>query len=1081
MSRLLFRFGFVFLLVTAAGGAGLGGPLLWASPHPAAPAGVPSQDTGQLDAAMFSGLKWRSIGPANMGGRTIDFAVAMVPGRPDAVYAATASGGLWRTTNQGTTWEPIFDDIDGLLSIGDVAVAHSNPNVVWVGTGEANNRQSSPWGDGVYKSVDGARTWQHMGLKETRHVGRIVIHPANPDVVYVAAVGHLWGPNPERGVFRTTDGGASWERVLYIDEHTGATDLVIDPQDPKTLFASMYQRQRSNWGFAGGGPGSGIYRTLDGGDSWQELTDGLPEGDLGRIGLDIYPPDPRLLYAIVEADPRRGRFGAPPPPPDTLKGGVFRSTDRGETWEQLSPQNPRPMYFSQIRIDPRDPKRIYVLGNQLQISDDGGRTFRNDGSPGVHSDQHALWIDPRDPNHLILGNDGGVAISWDRTETWRFIDNLPIGQFYEIAVDMRDPYYVCGGLQDNGSWCIPSATRNFVGLGSGVDGIVNDDAYIVGSGDGFYVLIDPDDHTIVFAESQNGRITRKDLTSGESQLITPLPGEKPGEDGGYRWNWNTPIFMSAHDPMTMYAGGNHLSKSTDRGVTWTELSPDLTTNTDRDTLEMIGRKVTDDTLSRHDGIGSYGNLLTISESPLDPAVLYTGSDDGQIHVTRDGGTTWTNITDLPDLPPFTYVSRVVASTHVLGRVYATFDGHTNDDYRPYVYVSEEFGRDWRSLVSNLPETSINIIREHPRSPNLLFVGHEKGVHVSIDRGESWVSLNINMPPVPVDDLIIHPRENDLIAGTHGRSIWILDDIGPLEASTPAALASDGFLAPVRPAYPFNFHTPHGWFLSGQLISPNPEYGATITYYLGQAGNEAELTISADGEPVRTLKGPAEQGFNRLAWDLRMEPPYVPESTARFGFIGPPLGPTVLPGEYSVTVSVQREGAPLMLTGTVEVQSDPLVDVSRADLEAHHAAFMTAYELQKTLDAAQTATRDLGERLDAMNEALEGEGDAAGAASEELRTRAKELAEEISRVEGDLQGYMRSANNLAGTIRAYTGAPRPDQLRELDWVFEDVSEAVQTLNGLMRSQLPALYAELAAENLWPAPLPTISPPQRFSRR
>jgi photosystem II stability/assembly factor-like uncharacterized protein len=634
-----------------------------------------AQPTAPVDPALLGNLRWRSIGPANTGGRIDDLAVARVPGQPDAIYVATASGGVFKSTNQGTSWTPIFDQVDAMMSIGDIAVAPSDPNVVWVGTGEANNRQSSSWGDGVYRSVDAGRTWKASGLADTRHIGRIVIHPTNPDVVYVAAVGHLWGSNSERGVFKTTDAGQTWVKVLYLDDNTGATDIVMDPQDPQTLFAAMYQRQRKAWGFNGGGPGSGIFRSRDGGATWTRLSNGLPQGDKGRIGLDIFHADPRVIFAVVEAAGR--------------DSGVYRSADRGDTWQAWSTLNPRPMYYSQIRTDPRDTTRVYLLGSNrgFYISNDGGKTFADVFST-IHSEDHALWIDPDDTNHLIVGGDGGVSISWDRGQTWLFRDNLPVGQFYEISADMQDPYVICGGLQDNGHWCVPSATRNR-------SGISNHDAFNIGSGDGFYARLDPTDARTAIIESQDGRANRVNLSTLERQAVSPhvrRPGtDVPGTSRGRlsptdreRWNWDTPIVMSSFDPKTLYMGSNMVFTSADRGATWKAISPDLTANIDRESLQMMGARVPERALSRHDGQASFSTLTTIGESPLDAKLLYTGSDDGRLSVTRDGGQKWTMLTDrIPGLPAGTYVSSVLPSRHLAGRVYATFDGHYNDDYRAY--------------------------------------------------------------------------------------------------------------------------------------------------------------------------------------------------------------------------------------------------------------------------------------------------------------------------------------------------------------------------------------------------------------
>ena len=584
-------------------------------------AGPARAQTDRIEAAV-SNLQWREIGPTIMGGRVADLAV--VESNPAICYVGAATGGVWRTTNNGASWEPLFDD-QPASSIGDVTLSQANPNLIWVGTGEPQNRQSSPWGNGVYKSLDGGRTWQHMGLEATQHIARIRIYPRNSDVVYVAAVGHLWGPNEERGVYRTKDGGRTWEKVLYVDEDTGAIDIVMDPDDPQTLFAAMYQRRRTGFGFNGGGPGSGIYRTTNGGDSWEELINGLPSGIKGRIGLDIYRGDGNLVFAIVEADLRRGGFGgrAAQQPQGDQQNGVYRSTDRGDTWQHLSTTNSRPMDYSQIRVDPNDPNQIYLGGSSLYRSSDGGRTFTNDASRGVHSDHHALWIDPNNSKHLILGGDGGVSESWDRSNSWRQMRNLPIAQFYQIGVNMEYPYHVCGGLQDNGSWCAPSATQSD-------QGIRNRDWYNVGGGDGFYNVIDPNDPTIMFSESQGRNINRVDLMSMEKQRIRALP--RPGEDSesrSYHFNGNAPIVISAHTPSTIYHASNHLLKSTDRGTTWQEISPDLTKSINRSELEIMGMRE-NRMLSRHDGISSYGNITTIGESPLNADLIYVGTDDGNL-------------------------------------------------------------------------------------------------------------------------------------------------------------------------------------------------------------------------------------------------------------------------------------------------------------------------------------------------------------------------------------------------------------------------------------------------------------------
>lgn len=1069
--------------------------------------GLSAQAEGALDRALAN-LRWREIGPAVMGGRIS--AIVADEANPAVFYVGTATGGLWKTESHGTSWTPLFDD-QPTSSIGAVALARSNPNIVWVGTGEPQNRQSSPWGDGVYKSLDGGRTWQHMGLAETRHIGRIVIDPTNPDVVYVAAVGHLWGPNPERGVFKTTDGGATWSRVLYVDDHTGAIDLVMDPGDPKTLFAAMYQRRRTAWGFNGGGPGSGIYRTYDGGATWTRLRTGLPEGELGRIGLDIYRRDGRLVYAVVEADPPGGGgFGGGGGQAGAgqrqRKGGVFRSTDRGETWEKVNDINPRPMYFSLIRIDPNDPNRIYLGGVELNASDDGGRTWDTDAAEGVHSDHHALWIDPNNSSHLILGSDGGVSVSFDRAKTWRMYDNLPLGQFYEVGVDMRDPYYVCGGLQDNGSWCGPSRTHT-------TRGITNADWYNIWGGDGFYARIDPNDPTVVFAESQNGNFGRLNLAAWERIGLRPRrPGEPAfggGDDGArYRWNWNTPLILSAHDPATLYAGAQVVLRSPDRGMTWSEISPDLTKNIDRSKLPIMGRLPDDSMLSRHDGVSFYGTITTISESPLDPRLLYVGTDDGNVQVTRDGGATWTDLTPrIRGVPDRTYVSRVLASAHNEGTVYVTFDGHYADDYRPYVFVSDDYGQSWRAIVNGLPKWSVNVIQQHPRNPDLLFVGNEIGVYVSIDRGQNWVRLKNNLPTVPVDDIVIHPRENDLVLGTHGRSVWIMDDIGALEELTRSVLASELHLFRVRPAVTFNMFSPQGW-TPGAYAAPNPEAGAVIRYYLardggpavvaasgrgsngdgggargsgrqGRAGqaDESKVTITiadAAGTVVRTLEGPAKAGIQEVVWDLRYEPPFVPENQqggggggGGFGFGGPPRGPRVLPGTYTVRLGAGNQTR----TTALEVRGDRRIEITRADLEARQAALMSLYTLAgplyEALDGMQQLNRQVGEARRLVGRD----------APQELRRELAALDSLLRDVGRDLNQERGTQGRLFGAIEGWTARPARSQLAEIDTLWAHVPPLLERYNEIVTSRAPAFFARLYQEGVRPEPQRRVAIPQR----
>ena len=992
-------------------------------------------------ASATAALRFRTIGPTIMGGRVSDLAV--VESDPRTFYVGVASGGVWKTENAGITFTHVFKD-EATASVGDVTVSPSNPNVVWVGTGEPNNRQSSPWGNGVYRSTDAGRTWTHLGLENTHNIGRIQVHPRDPDVAYVAAVGHLWGPNPERGVYRTTDGGEKWELVLFVDENTGAIDLAMDMSDPRTLFAAMYQRRRRAWGFNGGGPGSGIYRTTDGGNSWKELTNGLPAGDKGRIGLDIYRGDGNMVFALVEADARGPGQGFGGGGGDG-KNGVYRSTDRGERWEHLSNTNNRPMYYSQIRVDPSDPDRIYLGGGVLYRSSDGGRNFTPDASDGVHLDHHALWIDPANSNHLILAGDGGVSVSWDRSDNWYQLRNLPIAQFYEIGVDMRKPYHVCGGLQDNGSWCAPTDTWSN-------QGIRTRDWYNVGGGDGFFTVMHPTNTDIMFAESQGGNIARVNLAAMERASIRPIARPTDDEeDRQLRWNWDTPILLSAHDNQVVYAGSNILFRSPDLGQSWEEISGDLTYNIDRDTLTLMGVAGDQAQMSRNDGQSNYGNLTALAESPLDAAVLYTGSDDGRLHATRDGGATWTDVTgNVRGLPPHTYVTRIVASRGAAGSVYAVFDGHRSDDFNPYIFASDDFGESWRPIVNGLPGMSLNALAQHPSAPNLLFTGSEVGVHFSIDGGANWHDLGNGLPTVSVDDIVVHPRENDLVIGTHGLGIWIMDDIAPLQELSDEVMASAAHLYPVRRVISYNLHFPQGW-TPGIYAAPNPPAGARIRYHLGSAADSVKLTITdGGGNVVRELDGTGSAGLNQVTWDLQL----VEE-----GPDGEPMnpGPRVLPGTYTVALTVGEETK----ERTVEVRLDPRVDISRADLEARQETMLDSYRMSSALQDARELIQSMSGHLNSIEQRIDG----AAEPPEDLKEEVEAFREALEEVRDDLNDAGRGASTW-GQISRATNLPTADQLWQIDRSWEELPAVIERVNEMLATRLPALFDRVLAEELQP---------------
>ena len=909
-------------------------------------------------AQSLDALHVRSIGPAVTGGRIHD--VEALPQDPATIYVATASGGLWKTTNKGTTWEALFQD-QPVSTFGDIAIAPSDPRVIYAGTGEQNNRQSTSWGNGVYRSDDGGKTWRHLGLVETRHIGRIRVHPHNPDVVYVAASGNLWKENEERGVYRSRDGGKTWEKVLYVDAYTGAIDLVMDPRNPDVLYAAMYQRMRKVWGFNGGGPGSGIYKTTDGGDTWTELTRGIPEGDKGRIGLAIAQTNPDVLYATIEHE---------------KESGVYRTEDGGATWVKVNDLNPRPMYYSQIRVDPTNERRVYVLGVEFYKSEDGGETFmqmptRPTYDVGVHSDHHALWIDPNNPEHFYLAGDGGLHETWDRGQTYVKLNNFPIGQFYAVGVDHRQPfYYIYGGMQDNHSWMGPSGTRRWIG-------IINDDWYQVGFGDGMYHAADPQTPRFVYNSAQNGEAYRVDGTTGDMLYMKPVPpeGEPP-----YRFDWVTPVVLSRHDNQTVYLGGNRLFISRDRGRTW-ERTEDLTRQIDRDSLTLMGVKGRDIKLSRHDGTASFGEITTISESPLTPDVLWVGTDDGNVQVSRDGGKTWTEVArnvpgvpygGTPERPYGTYVSRVVASVRGPGVAYVTFDAHREGDFAPYVFRTDDFGKTWVKLTEGLPEDgSVNVLVEHPHNPDVLFLGTEHALFYSLNGGKTWERLQANIPTTLYDDLVIHPRDMDLVVGTHGRSIWVLDDIDFLSEWDASIAQKPAYLFRMRPAFFFHYWKSTSYRGQAAYAGENRPFGALITYYLSQPVDSVRLEIrNPEGKLVRTLYGPGEPGmFHRVVWDLRHEsPPFRRERPRRKGLVYPekvlpelprpvvPVGPFVAPGTYTVTLVA----GDVQHTRSLQVQGDPEMPITDTEYLEREAFLLEVLDMQRRAFAAEEKARSLME-------------------------------------------------------------------------------------------------------------------------
>jgi photosystem II stability/assembly factor-like uncharacterized protein len=828
----------------------------------AAPAGAPAAATATATASNALDTKpfrWRSVGPANMGGRIADFAV--VEKDPYTIFVAVGTGGVLKTTNNGTTWSPLFDK-EAVASTGSVAVSQNNPKIVWVGTGEGNSRNSSSWGNGVYKSTDGGDTWANVGLPDSHDIPKISLDPKDDNVAYASVLGHLWGPNKERGVYKTADGGKTWSQVLAIDENTGAIDVMVDPSAPSTVYAAMWARRRYPWGFTNGGATGGIFKSIDAGKTWKKLTDGLP-AETGRIGLDIYRKNPKVLYAVVESD-TGGAVGL-----ETLRsrsGGVFRSDDAGAHWKRMSDIAPRGFYFGKVRVDPANDQRVYVLGFGVAVSDDGGRTFLNTGARDIHGDCHAMWIDPNNSNHVLLGTDGGIYFSYDKTKTWDFQNNVPLGEFYNVSYGMDSPYTLCGGLQDNGTWCGPSSTRESTAADEDdkkkAAGIWNADWRFVNGGDGFWSAIDPTNPNIVYAEWQGGNISRVDLATGKRRDIKPHAKEGTPS---FRFNWNAPFVISHFDPKTLYLGGNALFRMTNRGENWEQISPDLSQH---DVTKI---------LTAGSNAENYGTIVAISESPKDRNVIWAGTDDGNVQVTRDGGKTWANVVEnIAGVPRGLWVSRVQASNFDPARAYVAIDGHRSDDFHAYLFATDDYGRTWRPLAGGELKDPIKGLREDPVNPDLLFAGTEFNIYMSMDRGAHWQSIKENLPTVSVDDIEIHPRDHDLIIGTHGRSIWIVDDITPLEQLTPAKMQETAVLFDVRPATEFYYNPIGGLWGAHVFKAKNPPFGAYMNYWLkGVPTEDVTITVEdAKGNKVRELDATNRSGFNRVVWDLRGDPQEV---------------------------------------------------------------------------------------------------------------------------------------------------------------------------------------------------------------
>ena len=968
---------------------------------------------GGMTADTFSGLKFRSIGPAVASGRVMSIAVN--PKNKFEYYVGVASGGVWKTVNDGTTWTPVFDK-EGSYSIGWVALDPNDPAVVWVGAGESNSQRSVSYGDGIYRSDDGGKNWQNLGLKKSEHIGRVVIDPRDSKVVYVAAEGPLWGPGGDRGLYKTTDGGKEWKAVLTISENTGVVDVALDPSNPDIIYAAAYQRRRHVWTLIDGGPESAIYKSTDAGATWNKLKSGLPTVDMGRIGLAVSAADPSVVYATIEAADG--------------KGGVFRSSDRGATWERQNSFDSGAMYYARVVTDPKNVDRIFVMFVSLRESLDGGKTLGNVNEANHHGDNHALWIDPENTKHWLLGSDGGMAETWDNARSWEFKANLPTVQFYDVAVDNALPFYnVCGGTQDYFSWCGPARTRN-------VNGIMNADWFVTTGGDGFRSQVDPVDPNTIYSESQYGVLVRYDKPTGQELVLQPQEGK--GE-APLRWNWDSPIIISPHSHMRLYFAANKLFRSDDRGDTWKAISGDLTRQIQRNTLPVMGKVWDPDAVAKNQLTSVYGNIVALAESPKKEGLIYVGTDDGLIQVTSDGGQNWTSSAwiryeKFPGIPDMTYVSRLAASSHDANTVYAAFDNHKNEDFKPYLLKLTDAGKTWTSIAGNLPDNGpVLAIAEDTVNPNLLFAGTEFGAFFTIDGGVKWVQLKGGLPTIAVRDMVIQQREGDLVIATFGRGFYVLDDISALRQIKPESVEQAAAMFPVKDALMYIERHPLGGPKKGFqgdafYTADNPPYGAVFTAFLKdkrktkkEKRQEAEkdaakkketlpypsmnelraeseeakpeiyfMVYDESGAPIRQVEGGIESGFQRAAWDLRY-PAVSLKENADDGEDFPPAGakgPLVISGNYSVrmfqkvggtvtelagpqTFKVTTESSPSMSAGDRAAQEEFLRKVARL-YRAESGALHTAQDVMARLKGIRAALRETptAEKLNAAADAIE---------------------------------------------------------------------------------------------------------------
>jgi photosystem II stability/assembly factor-like uncharacterized protein len=1054
-------------------------------------------------AAAFSGLRFRSIGPAVTSGRVIAFAVD--PTDRAKYYVAVASGGVWKTVNNGTTWTSVFDN-EGAFSIGAIALDPKNTATVWVGTGERNSQRSVGYGDGVYRSDDGGRSWRNVGLKTSEHIGRIAIDPRDSNVVFVAAQGPLWSAGGERGLYKTTDGGRTWKAVIPGTEHTGVTDVVIDPANPDIMYAATWQRRRHFYTLINGGPESAIYKSVDGGNTWTRTRSGLPPGDLGRIGLSISPANTNVIYASVEAG---GSLS-----------GIFRSNDRGATWERMGNRIAQGMYYGQIVADPKNVDRVYIPDVIMQVSDDAGRTQRPAGERLKHVDNHALWIDPNNPDYLLVGCDGGVYESYDRGANWHFKANLPIAQFYDVTVDNSVPFYnVYGGTQDNNSMGGPAKTRSNAG-------IVNSDWFVTNGGDGFKSQVDPLDPNTIYAESQNGGLVRFDKRTGERVSIAPIEGK---DIESQRYNWDSPFIISPHSNTRLYFAGHKLYKTDNRGDDWKAISGDLSRGIDRNTLPVMGKVWGPDAIAKHQSTALYGNASAISESPKKAGLIYVGTDDGLIQITENDGGSWRRVDKISGVPSDSYVTRVHASQHDAGTVYATFNNHQNGDFKPYIVKSTDTGRTWTSITNNLPARgSLYAFNEDHANPNLLFVGTEFGFFFTVDGGAKWIQLRGGLPTIAVRDIAIQKTEHDLVLATFGRGIYVLDDYSVLRQVRDETVKQNSALFPIKDAlmYVRSNSTFAGSQGASFFTAPNPPYGATFVYFLKEAPKtlrqkrqeaeraaerakqpikypsiaelraEAEeeapsliFTVTdAEGKVVRRLSAPAAPGVQRVVWDMRYTapsiaaaPPQVPQGFEGFGGGFGPQGALVMPGKYSVSMALKAGGVTTALPGS---ESFNVVVEGREKMTPAEIAALSEFQrkvsaLQRAVTAAGNVATDTKTRIGLLKRAAQD----APVENKRFIDQANAFDNEINLIINALRGGRENSDipppsissrvsAIANTIRLSTVKPTNTQLEQYELSNSEFKPVLARLKKLVEVDLPAFEKQLeeAGAPLTPGRLP-----------